>query len=110
MDFSRLNEFKEFDDEEQSMTREVVGLFLADAPRRLDAIAQALASGDNEELSRAAHALKGAAGNIGAVAVQAVCATLEAEAKDGHPGDPSVYVTQLQELLAATRQALAPWT
>ena len=109
MDFSRLNEFKEFDDEEQSMTREVVGLFLADAPRRLDAIAQAIASGDPDELSRAAHALKGAAGNIGAIAIQAVCAELESDAKAGQPG-PSSQVAQLRDLLAATREALAPWT
>ena len=110
MDFSRLNEFKEFDDETLSMTREVVGLFVADAPRRLDDIAQAIAAGDAEELSRAAHALKGAAGNIGAVAIQAVCATLEADAKAGLVGDGTARMPQLRRLLEETRAALAPWS
>ncbi len=110
MDFSRLNEFKEFDDEALSMTREVVGLFIADAPRRLDAIGQAIAAGDAEELSRAAHALKGAAGNIGAVAIQAVCATLEADAKTGLGGDMGARMTQLHRLLDETRSALTPWS
>ena len=110
MDFGRLNEFKEFDDEALSMTREVVGLFIADAPRRVDDIAQAIAAGDAEELSRAAHALKGAAGNIGAVAIQAVCATLETDAKAGLAGDMGARMTQLQRLLGETRAALAPWS
>ena len=110
MDFSRLNEFKEFDDEALSMTREVVGLFIADAPRRLDAIGQAIVAGDPEELSRAAHALKGAAGNIGAVAIQAICATLEADAKAGLAGDMgATRMAQLRWLLDETRTALAPW-
>jgi len=109
MDFSRLNEFKEFDDEALSMTREVVGLFIADAPRRLDAIGQAIAAGDPEELSRAAHALKGAAGNIGAVAIQAVCATLETDAKAGLAGDMMSRMAALRRLLDETRAALAPW-
>lgn len=110
MDFSRLNEFKEFDDEALSMTREVVGLFVADAPCRLDDIGQAIAAGDAEELSRAAHALKGAAGNIGAVAIQAVCATLEADAKAGVVGDMAAHMTRLRRLLDETRAALAPWS
>jgi signal transduction histidine kinase/CheY-like chemotaxis protein/HPt (histidine-containing phosphotransfer) domain-containing protein len=110
MDFSRLSEFKEFDDEALSMTREVVGLFLADAPRRLDDIGQAIASGNTEELSRAAHALKGAAGNIGAVAIQAVCATLEADAKAGLMGDGNARMPQLRRLLDETQVALAPWS
>ena len=109
MDFSRLNEFKEFDDEALSMTREVVGLFIADAPHRVQAIGQAIAAGDAEELSRAAHALKGAAGNIGAVAIQGVCAALEADAKSGLPGDMGATLSRLQRLLDETRAALAPW-
>ncbi len=109
MDFGRLNEFKEFDDEALSMTREVVGLFIADAPRRLEAIGLAIAAGDAEELSRAAHALKGAAGNIGAVAIQAACAALEADAKSVLLGDTGLRMAQLQRLVDDTRSALAPW-
>ncbi|MBX3656628.1 MAG: response regulator [Ramlibacter sp.] len=110
MDFGRLNEFREFDDEAQSMTREVVGLFLADAPRRIQAIEEALALRNAEELSRAAHALKGAAGNIGAVGLQAVSARLEAGAKSGLPADGAAQVALLSELLEQTRSLLSDWT
>ncbi|QJW83867.1 hypothetical protein HK414_07245 [Ramlibacter terrae] len=61
MDFGRLEEFREFDDEELSMTREVIALFVADTPVRLAAIEAAIAAGDAQALASAAHALKGAA-------------------------------------------------
>jgi len=110
MDFGRLNEFKEFDDEQQTMTREVIALFVADAPRRLEAIEAAVASRDSESLSRAAHALKGAAGNIGAVAVQAACASLEADARTGVlPHDLTARLARLQVMVVKTRAALSGW-
>ncbi len=110
MEFSRLNEFKEFDDDAQSMTREVISLFLADAPRRLQAIEQAIAAADVEALSRAAHALKGAAGNIGAAGIQAACGSLEADAKGAIPADAAQRIRHLHDLLAKTRVALTKWT
>ncbi|MBX3586039.1 MAG: response regulator [Ramlibacter sp.] len=110
MDFGRLNEFREFDDATHSMTREVVGLFLADAPRRVRAIEEAFAAGDAEALSRAAHALKGAASNIGAIGLQAVCAALEAGSKSGLGADAARQIASLQTLLAQTRVALSDWS
>jgi signal transduction histidine kinase/DNA-binding response OmpR family regulator len=110
MDFSRLSEFREFDDEDLTMTREVVNLFLADAPARLEAIRTAIEANDAEALSRAAHALKGAASNVGAVAMQELCAGLEATAKAASvPSDASLRLDQLQDLWERTRQELAAW-
>jgi HPt (histidine-containing phosphotransfer) domain-containing protein len=63
--------------------REVLTMFLADAPERLGAIDQAMQSGNTEALQRAAHALKGGAGSIGALALQACCRELEEAAKAG---------------------------
>jgi signal transduction histidine kinase/DNA-binding response OmpR family regulator/HPt (histidine-containing phosphotransfer) domain-containing protein len=110
MDWSRLEEFAEFDDEAQSMTREVVGLFLADVPRRIGAIEEAWAARDAEELGRAAHALKGAASNIGALAVQAECAALEEDAHKGFPPEMKARLDQLHQWLEETRKALDRWT
>ncbi|HSI54731.1 MAG TPA: response regulator, partial [Ramlibacter sp.] len=59
MDFSRLEEFKEFDDEDLTMTREVIALFVKDTPSRLEAMDQAAQAQDAPALARAAHALKG---------------------------------------------------
>jgi two-component system sensor histidine kinase/response regulator len=59
------------------IVREVLTVFLADAPVRLAAIDGAIGSGDAPALQRAAHALKGAAGSIGAVGLQTCCHDLE---------------------------------
>ena len=87
MDFARLEEFKEFDDEALSMTRDVIGLFLSDTPPRLEALAKAVTDQDAGALARAAHALKGGASNVGAKAIQQHADALEAAAQDGMPAD-----------------------
>ncbi|MCJ0761704.1 response regulator [Variovorax terrae] len=112
VDFSRLKEFSEFDDEDRSMTREVVTLFMSDAPQRLQAIEAAIAANDVEALSRAAHALKGAAGNVGALAIQAACSRLEVETKTGPvlPADAAERVAELQDLWGKTREVLDGWS
>ena len=110
MDFSRLNEFKEFDDEEQSMTREVVALFVADAPQRLDDIAAAIAANDAQALYKAAHALKGAASNMGATAMQGVCTQPEdAAAAAVVQSDAVAKLASLRHLWVATQAALMDW-
>jgi|JI6StandDraft_1071083.scaffolds.fasta_scaffold24783_1 signal transduction histidine kinase/DNA-binding response OmpR family regulator len=109
LDFDRLDEFKEFDDEALSMTREVIGLFLADAPLRIDAIEHALQAGDASALARAAHALKGAASNIGALQLYASCVELEATARSQLPVDGAACVARLQTQLQQTQAALQNW-
>jgi signal transduction histidine kinase/DNA-binding response OmpR family regulator len=110
MDFARLEEFREFDDEALTMTREVIALFLTDTPPRLQAIANALAAQDATALAGAAHALKGAAGNVGAAAVHQAADALEAQARNGIPDDAAQRLAQLHELWEGTRAALANWT
>ncbi len=62
---------------EPDVLTEVLGLFLADGGARLEAIAGAVSAGDGPGLLRSAHALKGAAGTIGASALAAACRELE---------------------------------
>ncbi len=104
MDWSRLEQFKEFDDEERSMTREVIALFASDAPNRMDDIRAALEASDSAELSRAAHALKGAASNVGAEALSDACFVLEQSCLQGQwPADAGQQVARLCELAEQTR-------
>ena len=55
--------------------------FLSDVPARLDELEERLAAGDVEAVHRIAHTIKGAAGNVGAVALQSIAARAEAAAK-----------------------------
>jgi CheY-like chemotaxis protein/HPt (histidine-containing phosphotransfer) domain-containing protein len=109
VDFARLKEFREFDDEHLTMTREVIALFQADAPARLDAIAAAVAAQDAPALARAAHALKGGASNIGASAIQQEADTLEAAALQGWPADAARRLARLRSLWDATLPLLKNW-
>ena len=75
---------------------EVVDAFLDDAPPRLETIRSALASGDGEELGRAAHSLKGSSSNFGAARLQALCAEIERLARAGQPGALAPLVERLE--------------
>jgi signal transduction histidine kinase/CheY-like chemotaxis protein/HPt (histidine-containing phosphotransfer) domain-containing protein len=110
MDWSRLEQFKEFDDEERSMTREVIGLFVQDAPSRRDDILASLNTTDAALLSRRAHALKGAASNVGAVALTEACSVLEQECKKGvWPDNVREQIEQIDHLTNQTLLALKDW-
>ncbi|RZJ21232.1 MAG: sensor histidine kinase, partial [Haliea sp.] len=109
MDFSRLQEFKDYDDEHLTMTREVIELLLADAPVRLAALEAAVDAGDADALAKAAHALKGAASNVGATALQQACATLEADAGAGLPPTAARRVAELRDIWQKTSAVLIGW-
>jgi signal transduction histidine kinase/DNA-binding response OmpR family regulator len=107
MDWSRLEQFKDFDDEERSMTREVIALFIADAPQRAEDILHAYQATDSAELSRTAHALKGAASNVGARALTDACFALEQSCMQGvWPKDAASQVALVAELSYKTLEAL----
>ena len=60
---------------------ELVELYLGDAPQRMAEIERGLASGDWKLLERAAHTLKSASANIGALGLSSICQELELEAR-----------------------------
>jgi signal transduction histidine kinase/DNA-binding response OmpR family regulator len=110
IDWSHLDQFKEFDDAERSMTREVVSLFLQDAPLRRDDISASLATTDPALLSLRAHALKGAASNVGAVALSDACSVLEHACQEQRwPLDAAAQIARIDALTHATLAALKDW-
>jgi signal transduction histidine kinase/CheY-like chemotaxis protein len=110
IDWSRLDQFKEFDDEELSMTREVMGLFIQDAPMRRDDINASLATTDPALLSLRAHALKGSASNVGAMVLSNACSDLEHACKTtGWPSDAAEQIARIDQLTDATLEALKNW-
>ncbi|RYG09651.1 MAG: histidine kinase, partial [Burkholderiales bacterium] len=109
MDFSRLQEFKDYDDEHLTMTREVIALLLVDAPLRLDALDAAVTARDCVALAKAAHALKGASSNVGATALQQASARLEADAGSGLPPDAAQRIVEMRDLWERTSAALMTW-
>ena len=110
MDWTRLEQFREFDDDALTMTREIISLFITDAPERCMALQTALASNSSAALSQAAHALKGSASNIGASAMGDACALLEHACLQGvWPPDAASLVGQACALCTPTLAQLQHW-
>lgn len=51
---------------DRELLLELIGIFLEDCPKKVDAIKEAIAKGDFLLLREAAHSMKGASGNISA--------------------------------------------
>jgi len=68
-------------DDDPGLLLEVVGMFLEDAPLRMREIEQALQRGDLKLLERAAHSLKSASANVGAMALSGLCRRIEESAR-----------------------------
>lgn len=80
---------------DESLAAEVIGLFLTDCSRRLEAIRIAIDRQDGDQLRVAAHALKGLAGNIAAGRLIEASRILEQLGADGLVGDARSAWSQL---------------
>jgi HPt (histidine-containing phosphotransfer) domain-containing protein len=93
---------------------DIVDVYVRALPRRCGEIAQALADGDAEGVSRGAHTLRSASAFLGAVDVVELCDRLEREARAGFVvTDRGRELTDAcrsaeRELRALTRRADAP--
>ncbi len=68
---------------DQQLLRSILEVFLADCPRMMEAIRMAVAEQDAKRLEYAAHALRGATGNLGAGDTQEAARILEELAAEG---------------------------
>ena len=107
IDWSRLDEVRGYDTPEGTVVRDVILSFMKEAPARLCLLRSSAAAHDAQALRASAHALKGAAINVGAIAV-ADCATrLEEAAKLSAFDRIDVLVENLSTALAPTLSELA---
>ena len=91
---------------DEELLREVLEAFVADAPRRLEALARGLEEWDAESVRYHAHTLKGAAINLGAEGLAEVAAKLEklAERRDLEEGEGALG--ELREVFEAVREGV----
>ncbi len=110
IDWSRLQQFSEIDQQDRSVTREIIALFIAATPVQLKELAQACHEHDGTTLFHAAHALKGAASNVGASALSSACAVLERSSAQGlWPQDAAAQVALIKDLTGKSLTALKGW-
>lgn len=67
--------------DEPELLAELIDIYLEDAPQRLAEMARGVQLGDWKLLERAAHTLKSASANIGALQLSGICKELELRAR-----------------------------
>ena len=63
--------------EDNDFMIELVDLFLDDMPEQLEGLRKAVEQADSDSTAKAAHRIKGAAGNVGAERLSQICGELE---------------------------------
>jgi HPt (histidine-containing phosphotransfer) domain-containing protein len=102
------------DEEHIEVLRDVLGeefsvlidTFLADAPKRIVEMRDALAENNIAGLEVPAHTLKGSSGNIGANALSASCATLVQQVRQQIIDDPKQRIDDIEHALEDVRPLL----
>lgn len=89
------------------LVKDLVELFNGEAPLRLGAMRDGVSSGDSSAIAQAAHAMRGGAGNLGALAVAQLCSDIEHAAKNGDLPSVGPMLDQLERELEFVQQALA---
>jgi HPt (histidine-containing phosphotransfer) domain-containing protein len=73
------------EDGDPELLVDLIQMYLADVPIKLDAIVRGIEAKDWERVERAAHSLKGSAGSLGAVHVQAECDRIQNACRQHQP-------------------------
>ena len=102
---SVLDGLRELDDGE--LIAEIVGLFLQDTPRRIDALRNAVSADDASAVERTAHALKGSCESMGAVGMGGITAELQGVGASGDLSSAIGLIERLEREYVRVRARLA---
>jgi len=91
------------------LAADVVRVFLDDCPKRLAAIHEAVAGRDANRVRSEAHALKGAAGNLGAASLMGAARALERAGTDGAVDEFTRMCSLIQSEAVPVIAHLASW-
>ena len=89
-----------------SLLGRVIDRYLLDAPKLIEAMRQAREQADAPALARAAHTLKSASASLGARHPAELCATLEADARNGDTAQAAALLDQLERAREQAATAL----
>jgi len=91
------------------LLRELVEIFLAEAPGLLAQLRSGVAGKNAESVERAAHTLKGALMNFGARRACEVTRQLELHGREAHLADAAPLVSRLESEMAQVCRALSAY-
>ncbi len=90
----------------EQLVRDLVDLFFAEVPARLEHMRRGAAERDPERVTRGAHAMKGGASNLGAVRAAALCGRLEKQSRAGNLAGAEQIITELEAEVERVRVRL----
>ena len=91
---------------DDELARQLVELFVAECPRMMMAVRDSVASGDADEVRRAAHAFKGSVGNFTEDAPMTTAFELEQCGRDGKSDQAATLLARLEVEVEAFLAAL----
>jgi PAS domain S-box-containing protein len=97
IDPDRVAELRELDTADGTVVERLIGAFLETANTQIERLHEAVREGNPEAVERAAHALKGSSGNIGAIQLADLAGRLERLARGRALGDADAKVTEIAE-------------
>ena len=93
-------------DDGGAFLNELLDIFLSDTPQRINDIKECLAKGDAPTLTRAAHSIKGAAGNFGAKRLAAAAYQIEQHGKAANLAGIPALLPSLEAEYAAVKSEM----
>jgi len=93
---------------DEKLANEILGEFIEDVPRKFTALKEALDKSDTPSVQREAHTLKGAAANVGALALQEVVNQIEVAGEAGDMAKASSLAAQLDKQFEVLKKLSQP--
>ncbi len=107
IDMSVVDELLDLcDDGDPELLLDLIEMFLEDGPARIKSILEGVEQNDLDMVERAAHSLKGSAGNLGALKVQNDADALQNASRRSESEKVSDLVTPLQDDYREAEEAL----
>ena len=111
IDFSILEQFCELLGENgKNEARELVNLYLQDAPEQIKTMQDSLEANEIEIFKRAAHTFKSSSANVGASGIQTLCQSMENEATTGNLDTLKTPLTEVITQFQQVKDELQKWS
>ena len=91
---------------DEDLAREVIGEFLNDIPRQIEALKRCLGLADASSAWRQAHLLKGAAATVGGDALHALALEMENDGKAGKLEALAAHMDDLERQFLRLKEAM----
>jgi HPt (histidine-containing phosphotransfer) domain-containing protein len=89
------------------LVQDLVEIFNAEVPSRITAMRGGLEQHNLQDIARAAHAMRGGAGNLGAFGIGELCSVIESHATAGEAEPIGPLIDEMERELVLVQEALA---